>query len=345
MKSFSNWKKRKIIELDANIKNKTEENIQLETQIENLNIDILKKFKDSAEIKKAIDKKYIELAKIIRENRRLNDVLIRKKDALDHINKKLKTYKNDEISLNVQLEDETFKDFPLNTNYKVSTNEIIIDKETGEKLNIIVNNNKKYVTLKHNDQNMLIGIHKIIYITFIKLMSMNTIVSHIDGNSMNNSVNNLYCKYLSYFDTPKIVKYDENFTFIDEYSCIATVKEQFSPDKIEIACDKLTMYEGFYWRYKLYDFVPLKQIDNINIEDGYFIDIYGTIINKKYNSSLKYLTRGGFYYVKLNTTIGEVIIRRVDLLVWSTFKEPTNKVYHINKNVKDNRLENLAEDK
>lgn len=89
----------------------------------------------------------------------------------------------------LELNEEEWKIFPLNTNYSISN----LGRVKNNKTNYILKNDysSKYARVSLNNKQHFY-IHRMVYCTFYNDFNMdNMVIDHIDGDKMNNKLSNL----------------------------------------------------------------------------------------------------------------------------------------------------------
>lgn len=147
----------------------------------------------------------------------------------------------------------------------------------GKQLKLILFNNGYYfVNLSKNGKIHSYAVHRLVAKTFISNPNNLPIINHIDGNKLNNNINNLeWCTYShniqeafrlglskpiwkGKFDknhnrSKKIIQYDLNGNVIKEWNSIAEASRQLNIEQKNIsACcrKKIKTFKKFIWRFK-----------------------------------------------------------------------------------------------
>lgn len=198
------------------------------------------------------------------------------------------------------------------TNYEID--------ENGKVTNLITKNQLKgsiseqgylYYRLSKDNSKKMFYAHRLVAEAFLPNPNNLPVVNHIDGNKLNNNVNNL-----------EWVSYSENVLHAHQTNLIKPVREReyYMGD-----------YDGEVW----------KVINNF----PYSVSNLGRVRNDRSQLILKPSTVCGYYKVRLSVN-GVVTDAIVHKLVYCTFNQipdiPKGYVIdHINANKLDNRLENL----
>lgn len=170
--------------------------------------------------------------------------------------------------------------------FRISSTGIIINKDNNKKVKTrISKDGYVYVTLYYNKKSYIKALHRLVASTFIKRSNINLEVNHIDGNKLNNNMNNLewithkeninHAWKTKLFepvraaskrygkDNPSaksIVQYDIKGNKIKEYNCITEAVKETNINKTSIGkcCNFRRKTAGSYvWRFA-YPHVPLE---------------------------------------------------------------------------------------
>jgi hypothetical protein len=251
-------------------------------------------------------------------------------------------------------------DYP---NYEVSILGNIRNKKTKYILKSKEKNGYYRVTLMKNKQKCDVSIHRIVAKTFIKNedKTKNT-VNHIDGDKLNNNLNNL--EWVSQKENIKhaidnnlintrkcpVIQYDLNKNQIEIFDSIKEITEKYGFDRSFIirACkNQVSSAYGYKWEY-----VDKQEIITdfdgkiINNYTNYLVNNNGNIYSKKSKKILKPIkNKNGHVYVSL---IHDVTQKKSNFYIHRLVAEyyldnPNNFsiVIHKNRDKSDNRLENL----
>ena len=90
------------------------------------------------------------------------------------------------------MDEVVFKPIPMREGYSVSNKGVIIENCTGEIKEHFMDRGIPYVSLKSGKSSEKISVRKAVYLTFIDpYLKKNAVIINIDGNVLNNSVENL----------------------------------------------------------------------------------------------------------------------------------------------------------
>lgn len=151
------------------------------------------------------------------------------------------------------------------TNYYITT--------TGECINAITNKPLKGQVNRHGYKSYMLSIdgdkirkyaHRMVAETYIPNPNELQTVNHVDGNKLNNVVENLeWASYsgqarhaiaLGLRNTKPIYCFNDRKELIAEYKNVAAVVEllHYNPNSLRLACEQevKTLYHGFFWNYE-----------------------------------------------------------------------------------------------
>lgn len=130
------------------------------------------------------------------------------------------------------------------------------------------NNGYEIVSLSKKSKNKTFLVHRLVAIAFLNNFNKNLEVNHIDGNKFNNNVLNLECVTHSknilhnYYNlkigkkTKKVIQYDKNNKFIQEYISLGTAAKTNNiccADITKCCKGKRKTAGGYVWKYKEVD--------------------------------------------------------------------------------------------
>lgn len=142
----------------------------------------------------------------------------------------------------------------------------------GECINSLTNKSLKGQVSKNGYKSYILSIdgekirkyaHRMVAQTFIPNPQNRNEVNHIDGNKLNNCVNNLqwvtskenkiHAINNDLRHTQKVYCFNQNKQLIGQYKNVAAVIQllHFNPNSLRLACQQQvkTLYHGFYWSY------------------------------------------------------------------------------------------------
>ena len=198
-------------------------------------------------------------------------------------------------------------------NYYIYDNGDVLNSNTNKILQgSIGEHGYKYYRLSKNGQKKMFYAHRLVAEAFIDNPNRLPVVNHIDGNKLNNNVNNL-----------EWVSYSENTQkWHDNNKNIHRVKQE-----------------------KHLDDLPNEEWEQIKNTKNYKVSNLGRVWNVKTNNILHPSETCGYYKVRL-CEYGQTRDEMVHILVYQTFNNDYIKlnnqvIDHINGDKLDNRIENL----
>jgi hypothetical protein len=246
----------------------------------------------------------------------------------------------------------------INDRYIISNRGLIKNKNTNQILNQHIRNGYKAIPLCGKTHN----VHRLVARTFIDNKENKPVVNHINGNKLDNKVQNLeWTNYkgntkhamenkLCKPHPKKVLQYDKDWNFISEFDSIIEAAKKTGANDRHISCvckGKRNFTEGFRWKYKdeepKHKFVE-DEYKIITDYPNYYVNKLGNVYSKRSKKILipKRLD-SGYESVKLCNN-GKMRDFYVHVLVANVFLEKnTDKIYvnHKNRIKHDNKLENL----
>lgn len=293
-----------------------------------------------------------------------------------------KNEKND-IQLN---QNEILKDiniYEYKNLYFISNQGRCFSKKTNKELSTRLKSGYKSVSLWKDGyiENEKFQIHYLVYISFKNDYDKNKVIDHIDGNKLNNDVNNLRCISQSenvinaYKNNKKMYQqhiiqaFDENNNLINEFNSTDEARIFINhKNKSSITKSLKGDYKcagGYIWKFK--DENIANQKNNNKIEDcsdyvcigkindnefsNYYINKKGVVINKKNNNKIVKIHKNanGYYVIHLYYSPKEKKHFQLHRLIGKYFLKDGEKYYndnkyvinHIDENRNNNNIDNL----
>lgn len=161
-----------------------------------------------------------------------------------------------------KLQDEEWKEIPNFPNYRVSSCGRIMNKNTKRLLKPDSNSKYYSVNLYKNNKQYKFLIHRLVYEVFNEdKIEDGYVINHIDGNKINNCLNNLekitrtennlhaVYKIKTTKNTKEVSQYDLNLKLIKTYPSIAEAQRQTGINNISRAAKQHTKAGSFYWKF------------------------------------------------------------------------------------------------
>ena len=259
----------------------------------------------------------------------------------------------------IKIDDDTI-------NYNVSTKGNVKNTNTNKVLKLNQKMGYLYAPVRINGKSPSLRVHRLVALAFIPNDDTSKkFVNHIDGNKLNNCVENLEWitpkanvqhaldnKLLKPFER-KVCKCDVDGNVLEVYDSLKAAKEKTGIDDGGIAkvCKGQRQHAGgFKWKY--FEIQENENIDDLDIPsmksiDGfpnYLVAKEGKAYSKRYKKYLKHKTNNDGYqmvYLQENGKQKEFSIHR--LVATAFIPNPENKGYvnHKNGNKLDNHVNNL----
>ena len=281
---------------------------------------------------------------------------------------------DNEIINNVNLDE--YKD-----KYYISNLGRCFSKKTGKEISTSENSGYKKVNLYNENINKLYHIHHLVYTAFNNDYSDTKVIDHIDGNKLNNNLNNLrlitqsdnvknaYKNNSKMFQQNIIQAFDKNNKLIKEFNnikdaylfvnhkngtsinnCLRGIYKTAGNYIWKFKDNKITEYNKNKYIDDIKDYISLGKIDEYDFSN-YYINKEGIIINTKYkNRKIKNFIDGNNYKkVYLYYEDNKKNQYRLHRLIAKYFLENGNKYYndenyiinHKDKNKLNNNVSNL----
>jgi len=279
---------------------------------------------------------------------------------------------NNEIKKSVNIDE--YKD-----NYWITNFGRCFSKKTNKELKTHINGGYKKVNLyKKNHENIIYTLHILVYITFQNNYDTNKVIDHINGNKLDNNINNLRCisesenvknayKNNNKMYQQKIIQaFDKENNLIKEFNTIEEAKIFINHKNTcsigQCLRGKYNSSGGYIWKYKddnnsyknkfieiIDEYKTIGIIDNLDFSN-YKINKNGEIINTNYNNrkvkcfgDKEYFTVYLFYEEKKKKSF------RLHRLLSKIFLKNGDKYYndknyvvnHKDKNKRNNNINNL----
>jgi HNH endonuclease len=246
----------------------------------------------------------------------------------------------------------------------------IFNKITNKELHSHVNNCYKMFQLKNYKH---VSIHKIVYLTFGGEIEKGKVIDHIDGDKLNNRIDNLQCVSISencinsFKNNPNMRKdrivqaFNEEGEFIKEFKNLNDAKD-FINHKAKTSINSCItgqkkMAGGFVWKLKNEEIKNIKDKSNyicigkIGNEDysNYFINSQGSIINKNSIEMKCVCLEGTYIHTSLSPLSKKRKTFKIHRLVGKYFLPDGDKYFfdenyvinHKDENKHNNVVENL----
>lgn len=225
----------------------------------------------------------------------------------------------------------------------------------------VIKDDYKTISLTKNSKSKTFLVHILVALTFIENPDDLPIVNHIDGDKLNNNIENLeWVTYkensihavinnlINYHKRP-VNKIDSDGNIIKKFTSLTEASKEMNVTKqsISSAIKNKTKSCDFFWKYDK-EIIKYEEPDGLEVPGfpNYIVTSYGLLYNRitKTYKKLYSITAEGYQSVALyNKNIKRNVLMHVLVseLFNSNFDKTKTKVDHINKNKFDNRAENL----
>lgn len=247
--------------------------------------------------------------------------------------------------------------------YQVSNHGNVKNSKTGRILKPTLRMGYNAISLSARDNKKTLYNHRLAALVFVPNNDLSkNFVNHIDGNKLNNHVDNLEWTTpkentqhalrtkLTMPPTRKVKQYDSNGNFIREYISMRDAEKtnNLPRDKLSQYCKNSKVYGGYIWKYSLSKEHEKTDDKHIVIQGypNYEITENGLVYSVKYKRYMVQKTTGGGYKSVKLCNDGANKDHYVHRLVAEHYLEKPNKndqiiVNHKDRNKTNNRVENL----
>lgn len=231
-----------------------------------------------------------------------------------------------------------------------------------------------YVSLSKNGKSIVKSLHGLIAKTFLDKKIEDKLIDHIDGNKLNNRIENL--RYTNYSDNTKnaylnnknlskklrkVFKFNENYKLVKIYNSLSECRKDNNfkyNSKINNLSKYKNLWNGFYFELEnknnIVEYNPYIYKDEIFIEINNFFDNkfskykvsnYGKIFNKRTNKIMKSVKLKDDYerIILVNDTKKpiKVIIHRLVAFKFIENYDKNKVINHLDENKQNNYYKNL----
>jgi len=258
---------------------------------------------------------------------------------------------------------ETWIIITYHQNYSVSNLGKIKNSKTGRILKQNIRSGYLAVSFSTPEKQVRkYNIHIIVANTFIRSILQNEVVNHIDGNKLNNNVENLEIvsyrmnsihardnKLVNYYKR-QVVQYDLSYNIVNIYESISFAEHSntFPKGYIGGRCRNEINQSGIYiWKFLENNstIINKSEFNYISGFDNYLASEKGIIINKHSNRQMKYSNDNtGYLCLKMTKNDGnriKCLVHRIIALVFCPNPQNHKYVNHIDRNKHNNNLINL----
>lgn len=251
--------------------------------------------------------------------------------------------------------------------YTVDTKGVIRNFLTGLEMKLNKKSGYYDVNLTKNNKNKTFRVHRLVALMFIPNPKNKPIINHIDGNKLNNNVENLEWSTYSentkhYYESIggkknqsyKVVQFSFNNIEIARFKSFKQASEETKISKsiIKRSCDENITLGEYKWRYTeeykslFIDSTELKnKFINFDGYDNYMISRDGRVYGKTYRKLLKLRKQDdGYFSVRLYNNDGKQIqffLHRLIAILFIPNPENKPQVDHIDGNKSNNDVSNL----